>query len=150
MRDPQQQILHKPSRLNPELDLRTGEAEQMAMLYSREDKHKIYQKETMLLGARLEGFVNLREERQVVFNCRLLLVDWPPAISRGEIRNWPELDLTYRTLVALQEGYRSLKSFEDAFTAKGASKIRQLFIAGERTLYWHRIDRSTLREVVKK
>ena len=137
----------KPGRNNPEIAMRTGECDQltMRMKLASDALGPLYQKETILLGARLAGYVNLCEEKEPILNVRLELVHWPPDIEGGAIPNFPELDLRIQTLVALQEGYRSVEKFVEDCSRKSSPQLRQLFIKGERTMYLHRIVRNEIR-----
>lgn len=138
------QILHKPSMHNPRLKFRAGEAEQITMRRSG-GQPALYQKETVLLFARLEGYVNVEEAGQLIYNIKLTTVHWPGVIENGEIADWPSLGERERTLIALQEGYRDLLSFEEWHKRPKAPELDKLFIQGKRTKYWHKIDPKQIR-----
>lgn len=90
----------------------------------------------MLAYEKLDGYYNFSDTGKPYISARLSAVDWLPVID-----NWPELDLTHRTLVALQEGWAgkdALSRFEE-WLRKNKSQKRREFLEGSRSMWWHRI-----------
>ena len=138
--------ISKPARDNPDLRLNAGEIAQLTMFKQTVDGSSLRQKESLLIGARLDGFANICEGKVQVLNVRLRPVHWPEVdVHHGSIRFFPRLDLRTRTLIALQEGYKDLESFVKDYTRPKAADIRKAFIEGTATLYWHQVDPKLIR-----